>query len=108
MSKPLAYELQRQVRADKRKEQAVFDEIHVLEHEGLLDSDIVNALQHDTDYCKPCKTKEEALLWLRKFKEQKMLDSEKDYLKEQARLSGEIDEIRKIQARMENRNGNYK
>lgn len=96
----LADDLQSQVRADKRKKQAVFDAIHIWEEfEGLSDEEIIKCLVR-MGYI---ETEKEAWLWLRRFKEQKMLDSEKNYLKEQARLSGEIEEIRKTLARMENR-----
>lgn len=93
----LADELQLGVRAYKAKRKAVFDDIHILqEHDFWTDEKIIEYLSKEFGEA-------EALLWLRRFKEQKMLDSEKDYLKEQAQLSGEIDKINKTLKRMENR-----
>lgn len=96
-SKP-GYTLQSQVRADQAKERATLDEIHILlEHEGYSNKEIVEYLIQYGD----CENKREARQYLRRFKENQMAESEKNYKAEQARLSSEIAEIRE----MENRNG---
>lgn len=98
----LAHELGSEARVAERKRQTMFDIIHVLvnHHPPILDDEeVVKALVERCDV----ETEQEALRWLRLYKENQQLESQAKYLEEQARLAGEIDKINKTLARMENR-----
>lgn len=96
----LKYTLDSQVRIDQAKERMVFDDIHIWEgFDGLSDEEIIKCLA----LMSYCESKADALRWLRRYKEQEMLKDEKEYLERTAQRSGEIDNINKTLARMDNR-----
>lgn len=89
--------LKTEVRTAEHKEQMIFDDIHVLgEHDFWTDEKIVEYLSKEFG-------ETEARLWLRRCKEVQMAKAEKDYQARIAQLSGEIAEINKMLAMMENR-----
>lgn len=95
----LADDLQRQVRLDKAKEQAVFNVIHILAdhyHSLILsDAQIVEALLEKNEV----KTRAEGWQWLKRYIGQQLIDEDKRHLKKVASLSGRQENAR----RMENR-----